>query len=242
MLKCDEKLITDHKDILIGDFQNLLDFDKDKGLLPCALNFSSLPHPPRQPRADRRIWIIAVQLRLLPLHCFCTQTSLPFLIHLANPRQTDRSGLLPSNSDYSPCAAFVPKLPFPPRQLRADRHIRIIAIQLRLLPLRSFHTQTSLPFPIHLANPRQTNTSGLSPYNSDLLPLHRFHTQTSLPFLVQLTPTPKHKSHITNGNTPEVPRKNKKGCATSFNSQTCSLPSLPVHAEALTSTALPQLQ
>jgi len=113
MLKCDEKLITDHKDILIGDFQNLLDFDKDKGLLPCALNFSSLPHPPRQPRADRRIWIIAVQLRLLPLHCFRTQTSLPFLIHLANPRQTDRSGLLPYNSDYSPCAAFVPKLLFP---------------------------------------------------------------------------------------------------------------------------------
>src|SRR6266849_5918682 len=89
------------------------------------------------------------------------QTSLPFLIHLANPRQTDRSGLLLSNSDYSPCAAFVPKLPFPPRQLRADRHIRIIAVQLRLLPLRCFRTQTSLPFPIHLTNPRQTNTSGL---------------------------------------------------------------------------------
>jgi len=34
MSKCDEKLIADHKDVLIGDFQNLLDFDKDEGLLP----------------------------------------------------------------------------------------------------------------------------------------------------------------------------------------------------------------
>ena len=31
MAKCDEKLIADHRDILIGDFQNLLDFDKDEG-------------------------------------------------------------------------------------------------------------------------------------------------------------------------------------------------------------------
>lgn len=37
MAKCDEKLIADHRDVLIGDFQNLLDFDKDEGqdnLLP----------------------------------------------------------------------------------------------------------------------------------------------------------------------------------------------------------------
>jgi hypothetical protein len=33
MSKCEEKLIADHKDVLIGDFQNLLDFDKDEGLL-----------------------------------------------------------------------------------------------------------------------------------------------------------------------------------------------------------------
>lgn len=32
MSKCEEKLIADHKDVLIGDFQNLLDFDKDEDL------------------------------------------------------------------------------------------------------------------------------------------------------------------------------------------------------------------
>ena len=31
MAKCEEKLIADHKDVLIGDFQNLLDYDKDEG-------------------------------------------------------------------------------------------------------------------------------------------------------------------------------------------------------------------
>lgn len=29
--KCEERLIADHKDILIADFQNLLDYDKDEG-------------------------------------------------------------------------------------------------------------------------------------------------------------------------------------------------------------------
>lgn len=32
MAKCEEKLIADHKDVLIADFQNLLDFDKDEGI------------------------------------------------------------------------------------------------------------------------------------------------------------------------------------------------------------------
>lgn len=45
MSKCEEKLIADHKDVLIGDFQNLLDYDKDEGLLPytllCRISFIS---------------------------------------------------------------------------------------------------------------------------------------------------------------------------------------------------------
>ena len=30
--KCEERLISDHKALLINDFQNLLDFDKDEGV------------------------------------------------------------------------------------------------------------------------------------------------------------------------------------------------------------------
>lgn len=39
MAKCEEKLIADHREVLIGDFQNLLDFDKDEG--ECHITFAN---------------------------------------------------------------------------------------------------------------------------------------------------------------------------------------------------------
>jgi hypothetical protein len=135
-------LIADHKDVLIGDFQNLLDFDKDEGLL------------------------------------LCTSTSLPFLIPLANPLQTDTSvpklhfpssSLSPTSrrwtdqdyrrltqitplallsypdisslprpprqplSPYSPCAAFIPKLLFPSSSHSPQRLSIRVALQMALL-------------------------------------------------------------------------------------------------------------
>jgi hypothetical protein len=144
---------------------------------PCAASIpklvfpssSTLLTPGRQPHQDYRCLTLITPLAPL---------SYPtFFIHLANPRQTDRSGLSPSSSDYSPCAAFIPELLFLSSLASSTPDIHSHQDNHRLTRI----THSYANFCFLSSSPHQLRTSGLSLSTSDYSPHGTFAPELLFP-------------------------------------------------------------